>query len=90
MFAWVDDYTVTGVMHSERDITEFKAQLAHVDHKSEVRHPTVFHLPSVFSIVFVRESEGDFDQNNYIIITCHILLSVQTCNSFLMYLTIFL
>ena len=46
MFDWVDDYKATGVMHSEKDITEFKAQLAHVDHKSEVRHPPPPHTHS--------------------------------------------
>ena len=36
MFDWADDYKATGVMHSKRDIIEFKAQLARVDHEREV------------------------------------------------------
>ena len=36
MFDWVDGYKATGVMYSEKDITDFKAQLAQVDHENEV------------------------------------------------------
>ena len=55
MFDWVDDYKATGVMYSKKNATEFKAQLAHVDHKSEVCYPTVskYHSRSVMRSVII-------------------------------------